>query len=136
MNTRLSFSRKYTESSFWRKLQKFAKNAGTKVVYVALLLYYVLQSSNVPLKAKAVIIGALGYFIAPIDAIPDIMVGIGYADDFSILLGALVSVAMYVDKDVKEKAHNRIAAWFGSEAEEDVQAIDTKLDTKTQSSIS
>jgi uncharacterized membrane protein YkvA (DUF1232 family) len=120
----------YSESSFWLKLKKFAKKAGTKVVYVALLLYYVLQSPHVPIKAKVIIIGALGYFIAPLDMIPDILIGIGYGDDLGVLLGALVSVAMYVDKDIRQKAQQRIVEWFGSDTQDDLSAIDEKLNHK------
>lgn len=122
------FSRNYSESSFWIKLKKFAKKAGIKVVYAALLLYYVLQSPKAPLKAKAIIVGALGYFIAPIDIIPDVLIGIGYTDDLGILLGALVSVAMYADKEVREKAKLKIEEWFGTHHQGELIEIEAKLD--------
>jgi uncharacterized membrane protein YkvA (DUF1232 family) len=122
-----SMEKNYSESSFWLKLKRFAKKAGIKVVYTALLLYYVLQSPNVPIKAKAIIVGALGYFISPIDIIPDILLGVGYTDDMSVLVGALVSVAIYVDKDVKHKAHTKIIEWFGTDTQYDLIAIDEKL---------
>jgi uncharacterized membrane protein YkvA (DUF1232 family) len=129
MNINLPFMKKnYSESSFWLKLKRFAKKAGIKVVYSALLLYYVLQSPKVPVKAKAIIIGALGYFISPIDFIPDIVLGVGYTDDLSILAGALVSVGMYVDKDMKQKALMKISEWFGTDTRHDLIAIDEKLD--------
>lgn len=117
----------YSDSSFWQKLKRFAKKAGIKVVYTALLLYYLLQSPNVPIKAKAVIVGALGYFISPLDFIPDIIIGIGYSDDLGILLGALISVAMYVDKDLRQKAQARIVEWFGTDTQDDLLAIDEKI---------
>lgn len=53
------FGKYYTEESFWKKLKKFAVKAGNKVVYPALLLYYVLVSRDVPVKDKGLIIGAL-----------------------------------------------------------------------------
>jgi uncharacterized membrane protein YkvA (DUF1232 family) len=122
------FKKSYSESAFWLKLKKFAKKAGIQVVYAALLLYYVLQSPHVPMKAKAIIVGALGYFISPIDIIPDILVGIGYGDDFGILLGALASVVVYIDKDIKQKAKQRIAEWFGTDIQDHLLAVDKKLD--------
>ena len=61
----------YSESGFWAKVKKVAKKAGVKVIYVALILYYELADPNVSPKEKAIIIGALGYFILPIDLIPD-----------------------------------------------------------------
>ena len=53
----------YSESGFWNKVKKVALKAGAKVIYVALILYYELADPNVSPKEKAIIIGALGYFI-------------------------------------------------------------------------
>ena len=61
----------YSESGFWNKVKKVALKAGAKVIYVALILYYELADPNVSPKEKAIIIGALGYFILPLDLIPD-----------------------------------------------------------------
>ena len=57
----------YSESGFWNKVKKVALKAGAKVIYVALILYYELADPNVSPKEKAIIIGALGYFILPLD---------------------------------------------------------------------
>ena len=47
--------------------------AGKEVIEKALILYYCLQDDDTPAWAKTTIIGALGYFISPIDAIPDLV---------------------------------------------------------------
>ena len=86
-----------------------AKKAGSSVVYAVLLLYYTLQKPEVPKKTKAVIIGALGYFILPVDLIPDMMLGVGFTDDLGALGIALFQVAMYIDDDIKQKAKNQIS---------------------------
>ena len=75
-------------------------------MYAVLLLYYTLQKPEVPKKTKAVIIGALGYFILPVDLIPDMMLGVGFTDDLGALGIALFQVAMYIDDDIKLKAKN------------------------------
>jgi uncharacterized membrane protein YkvA (DUF1232 family) len=103
----------YSGQSFWRKCGKFAKKAGAKLLYAALLLYYTLQKPNVPKWAKRVIYGALGYFILPLDAIPDGIPAIGLSDDLGILLAALSIIGIYVDKETKEKAANKLSDWFG-----------------------
>jgi hypothetical protein CLOST_1278 len=59
-----------------------SQGSAVKVVYQALLLYYVAQSPTCPPKIKAGIIGALGYLISPFDLIPDIMPGIGIDKNF------------------------------------------------------
>src|SRR4051794_34959516 len=71
-------SKHYSEDGLWNKIKKYSKKAGSSVVYAVLLLYYVLQKKEVPLKTKAIIIGALGYFILPLDLIPDVAAGVGY----------------------------------------------------------
>lgn len=80
---------------------------------MALQLFYALQDSNTPAWAKAVIIGALGYFISPIDAIPDIVPMVGYADDLGVLTAAIATVAAYITDDVKAKAAAQLKKWFG-----------------------
>ena len=115
----------FSEEKFWTKVQKFSKKAGTSVVYAVLLLYFTLQKPNVPLKVKATIIGALGYFILPLDIIPDLAVGVGYVDDLSVVLFALVQVAFYVDDKVKMQAKNKLKDLFGENV--DTTEIDSKL---------
>ena len=39
-----------------------------------------------PLRAKAVLVGALAYLLLPIDLLPDIIPFVGVADDITILL--------------------------------------------------
>lgn len=76
-------------------------------------MYYALQSTETPAWAKAVILGSLGYFIAPIDVIPDMVPVVGFADDLGVLVAALASVSLYVDDNVKQKAKNKMKEWFG-----------------------
>ena len=92
---------------------RFAKVAGAEVVERALQLYYAAQDPQTPAWAKAVIYGALGYFIFPVDAIPDAVPAVGFSDDLGVLVAALASVAMYITPAVKEQARVRIRDWFG-----------------------
>jgi uncharacterized membrane protein YkvA (DUF1232 family) len=115
----------FSDDKFWGKLKKFAKKAGSSVVYAVLLLYYTLQKPEVPVKAKAIIIGALGYFILPIDLIPDVMIGLGYTDDLGALGVALFQVAMYIDEDIKKQAKDKLKDWFGDNV--DTSDIDAKI---------
>ncbi len=85
------FSKHYSESSFWDKLLHYAKQAGREVVHKALILYYVGNDPATPVWAKGVIAAALGYFIFPIDAIPDLTPFIGYADDLGAIVAAMAA---------------------------------------------
>lgn len=118
-------SKHFSDDKFWGKLKKYAKKAGSSVVYAVLLLYYTLQKPEVPTKAKATIIGALGYFILPLDLIPDVMVGVGYTDDLGALGVALFQVAIYIDTDIKQKAKEKLIEWFGEGV--DTSDIDSKI---------
>jgi len=102
----------YTESNLFNKLAKYAKVAGYEVVEKALFLYYASQDTNVPLKAKAVIYGALAYFISPLDAIPDIVPLLGFSDDLTMLAGAITVVALHINEDVKKRARGKMKDWF------------------------
>lgn len=112
-NFEKDYSEEYSEESLLEKIAKVAKIAGLKVIYYVLLLYYLLQLPGIPKKDKAIIIGALGYFIMPFDLIPDITPITGYADDIGALALALGKVALYIDDDVKNKAKKKLHDIFG-----------------------
>lgn len=104
----------YSESGFWDKVEKVATIVGIKTIYAALLLYYVLQDKTVPLQQRAIIYGALGYFILPIDLIPDYIPFVGFADDLSALLYAVHAVWKSVTPEMKARAKERLHSWFGN----------------------
>ncbi|WP_314655401.1 DUF1232 domain-containing protein [uncultured Selenomonas sp.] len=106
---------KYSESGLWDKIRKNIAKIGVKVIYQALLLYYVAQSPNCPAKIKAGIIGALGYLISPIDLIPDIMPGIGYADDAAAIATAVALAQIYITDEIKAQAKAKLADLLGED---------------------
>lgn len=123
------YERHYSETGLWSKLGKYAKDAGMKVVYSGLLLYYALESPNIPLKAKVQIYGALGYLILPLDIVPDLLPIVGYVDDLGALMLAVGAVAMNINQDVKQKAKNKLKDFFGEDAvqHQDVIGVDAQM---------
>lgn len=121
------YSNQYNQKVLIDKMKKNTVKVGQKLVYIVLLLYYTLQKENVPLKAKAVIIGVLGYFIAPFDVLPDLLPMIGYTDDLGALMMALATVSMYIDHEVKNKAKVQLTSWFGEASESDIGEVNDKL---------
>lgn len=107
------FEKDYSDSSYWNKVKNVAKLAGKEVIEIALQLYYALQQPETPAWAKTIIIGALGYFISPIDAIPDAIPGVGFVDDLGVLAAAVGTVAIYITDEVKAKAKTKLEEWFG-----------------------
>lgn len=101
----------YSESSFWEKARGSLKNAGHEVLEKSLWLFYALQKESTPAWAKAAIIGALGYFISPIDAIPDMVPVAGFTDDLGVLAAAVGAVAAHIDGEVKSLAAKKLGDW-------------------------
>ena len=109
-----SYATAYSETGLRRKFTRYAATAGREVVEKALWLFYAAQSPSTPRWAKTAIYGALGYFIFPLDAIPDFAAVIGYTDDLGVLAAALATVSMYVTDDIKQRSRQTMEKWFGS----------------------
>lgn len=90
----------------------FAKKAGKELIEKALILFYTLQDAETPMWAKTVIVGALGYFISQVDAVPDVLPVVGFTDDFTVLLGAIATVGACISAEHKRKAAAKLAEWF------------------------
>lgn len=86
------------------KLRKATRNkpkviAGTVGGIVSSLgkLLSALDNPATPTHMKALIIGAIGYILLPLDLIPDITPGIGYADDLASVAGVVAAIGIYSD---------------------------------------
>lgn len=102
----------YSESSLLNKITNVAKRAGINLIYAALILYYILDSDQIKTQDKAKIWGALGYFILPIDLIPDTIPVVGYSDDLVAILWALKAVSDNITPEIQSKAKTKVKAWF------------------------
>ena len=119
------YQTEYSEKAFWDKVSHYAKAAGREVLETALKLYYSARDEDTPAWAKTTIIGALGYFILPLDAIPDIIAITGYTDDLSVLGLAVASVARHIKPEHKEKAKEMVSKWLDKPTElEEQQGAD------------
>lgn len=114
------YAEKYSESSFFDKIKNTVKSAGLTLIYKALQLYYVTENPNCPKKIKAAIFAALGYFIMPLDVIPDFTPIVGYSDDAGAIALALGLAQFYIDDEVNRKAKNKIANIFGESVLKDL----------------
>ena len=111
----MSYANKFSQSEFAEKIARIAKRAGAKLVYAALILYYTLQSDKVSKADKAIIIGALGYMISPLDVIPDAIPIAGLTDDLAVLLYVLKKVWTGIDPEIVEQAKSKLSRWFDEE---------------------
>ena len=107
------YRKAYSEDSFWSKITSVIKSAGLEIIYKALQLYYAMQNPNCPLYIKTAIVAALGYFISPIDLIPDFIPVVGFTDDLAAIGSAIVMAHAFIDDNVKFQARRMIDNLFG-----------------------
>lgn len=124
------YSKAFSDTSLFDKIIKNAQKAGISVIYAGLLLFYTLKKPSIPGWARATIISSLGYFISPIDAIPDLAPVIGYADDLGVLIVALATVAIFIDEEVKKKSKEKLKGWFRDYNNSAVKDIDDKINKR------
>jgi uncharacterized membrane protein YkvA (DUF1232 family) len=122
----MNYANKFSKREFVEKIARIAKSAGAKLVYAALILYYTLQSPKVSATNKAMIIGALGYLISPLDVVPDAIPIAGLADDLGVLVFVLKKVWTDVDPEIQVKARQRLSKWFDEDEIEEINELFNK----------
>lgn len=98
------------ESGMWAHIKKYAKKAGIELIKNVLILYYAWP--EVSMADKAIILGAITYFISPLDVIPDALPGIGFSDDIGIVSAAVAKIRLTCSSDVITKAEEKCKEWF------------------------
>ncbi len=84
----------YIEENLWEKVERVGKKISFAKDILALFRYMI--DHNVSWYRKSIVVGALIYFISPIDAIPDIAPLFGYLDD----LGVITAVLKYMGSEL------------------------------------
>ncbi|HTP93452.1 MAG TPA: YkvA family protein [Xanthobacteraceae bacterium] len=97
--------------SFWRKILGLA--ASLPFAEDLLAAYYCAFDRQTPLHVKAVLVGALAYFILPDDLIPDYLPVIGYTDDAAVLAAAIKLVSSNMKPEHREAAQNMLVRLRG-----------------------
>lgn len=79
---------------FWPTLKRAARHVPFLDELVA--AYYCALDRRTPTRVRVMLIGALAYFVLPIDAVPDVLAGIGFTDDVTVLLGVIGLVRAHI----------------------------------------
>jgi uncharacterized membrane protein YkvA (DUF1232 family) len=114
----LDAKEKMVREGFWAKLRQamgridFAREA--------VAAWYCATDPATPMRVKAILIGALAYFILPVDVIPDVIVGLGFTDDAAVFWAAWKAVSSHIE----ERHRARAAAVLDSENPDDTDAIE------------
>jgi uncharacterized membrane protein YkvA (DUF1232 family) len=79
---------------FWAKLKRFAG----RVPFVEDLVaaYYCALDPATPTRVRGMLLAALAYFILPLDIVPDLIAGLGFADDAALLTAVVGLVSAHI----------------------------------------
>jgi uncharacterized membrane protein YkvA (DUF1232 family) len=79
---------------FWAKLRRVAG----QVPFVEDIVagYYCALDPATPMRVRGMLLAAIAYFILPFDLIPDIIAGLGFADDAALITAVLALVSSHI----------------------------------------
>ncbi|MBK8908395.1 MAG: DUF1232 domain-containing protein [Rhodospirillales bacterium] len=92
---------------FWAKVRRTLGRV--PFMDEALAAFYAANDPATPTRVKAILFAALAYFIMPGDLIPDILAGVGFADDLTVLLTVFHSLRPYISDAHIERARAELA---------------------------
>lgn len=79
-------------------IERLGKKIGKGLIDSIKFLFSAMVDPRTPFEVKAIAIAALVYFISPIDLIPDVIPGVGFADDAAALAAAVASISIILVK--------------------------------------
>lgn len=94
------------KAKFWKTLAKANKQLPAVEQVVA--AYYCAFDPNTPNRTRAILLAALGYFVLPIDSIPDFLFGFGFTDDIAVLTLAFSAIKGSIKQIHKDAARNKL----------------------------
>jgi uncharacterized membrane protein YkvA (DUF1232 family) len=92
---------------FWPKMGRVAARIPFADQLVS--VYYAARDPQTPMAAKGIMMGALAYFVLPVDAIPDVLLGIGFTDDAAVITALLATLGANVKRRHREAAERALA---------------------------
>ena len=98
------------EKTFWRKMKKSVKKAGEEIAVMGIKSWLAMADSNTSVRHKAILGGALAYFVLPTDMVPDVLVGVGFTDDMAALTLAANSVGNAITDEHEEQAREKLSS--------------------------
>ena len=99
---KLADDERIVEQGIWRKVRETVGRIPFTEDAVA--AYYCAVDRATPLTVKAILMGALAYFIMPADVIPDFIAGLGYTDDAAVLIAAIKAIRDHLRPEHRDKA--------------------------------
>ena len=91
---------------FWKTLRKALRFVPFANELVA--AYYCALDRKTPLPVRAAFLGALAYFVLPIDVVPDFIFGLGFSDDITLLAATLMRLRAHITQEHRTQARNAL----------------------------
>lgn len=107
MTTTIDHDEAGVRKDFWRTVKKAARHVPFMEDVVA--AYYCALDKQTPLRAKGILLAALGYFVLPADTIPDVILGLGFTDDIAVLTAAISTIQAHLKPAHKAAAREALA---------------------------
>ncbi len=95
------------QKGFWPKIRRTA--ARIPFARQVISVWYSARDPETPTAAKGIMLGALAYFVLPIDAIPDIFAGIGFTDDAAVIAALIATLGANIKRRHKDQADAALA---------------------------
>ena len=94
------------KAGFWPKIGRVASRIPFAGQVVS--VYFAARDPETPMAAKGIMLGALAYFVMPLDAIPDVLAGIGFTDDAAVITAVIATLGANVRKRHRELAEKAL----------------------------
>jgi uncharacterized membrane protein YkvA (DUF1232 family) len=103
------------EQTVRRKIWRTMRRAARQIPFMEDVIagYYCAVDRSTPARVRTALLGALAYFVLPVDMIPDFIIGTGFADDATILLGTLALVRAHITPAHRAAAERALADELG-----------------------
>lgn len=98
------------EKTFWRKMKNSVKKAGEEIAVMGIKSWLAMADSNTSVRHKAILGGALAYFVLPTDMVPDVLAGVGFTDDMAALTLAANSVGNAITDEHEVQAREKLSS--------------------------
>jgi len=95
----------------WRKLRRFTGHI--PFAEDAAAAYYCAVDPATPRRVRAILVGALAYFVMPADLVPDFIAGLGFTDDATVMMAAITAVAPHIRRRHRQRARATLERQVG-----------------------
>lgn len=104
------------EQTVLRYIQQWGSKTGRELLTDVLWLWY--SKDSLPVGAIAIALGAIGYFVAPVDLIPDAIPVAGFLDDGAVIAGAIKALSGSLPQAARVRAEAQVEKLLGKKPEE------------------